>query len=60
MSIVFLQHQLWIDNYYVKSLSNNLSNENIMTGVSRDISKIVHFGISIRVLSGRQQKHHCL
>ena len=35
-SRVFLQHQLWIVNYYcVKSLSNDLSNENIKTGVSR-------------------------
>ena len=34
---VFLQRQLWIINYYVKSLSNNLSNENIMTGVSREM-----------------------
>ena len=34
MSRVFLLHQLWIVNYYVKSLSNNLSNENINTGVS--------------------------
>ena len=34
ISRVFLQHQLWIINYYIKSLSNNLSNENIKTGVS--------------------------
>ena len=26
--------QLWIINYYVKSLSNDLSNENINTGAS--------------------------
>ena len=31
---VFLLSQLWIINYYVKSSSNNLSNENINTGVS--------------------------
>ena len=36
-SRVFLLGQLWIVNYYVKSLSNNLSNENIKTGVSREI-----------------------
>ena len=33
-SRVFLQHQLWIINYCVKSSSNNHSNENINTGVS--------------------------
>ena len=53
---VFLLRQLWIVNYYVKSSSNNLSNENIKTGVS----KIVHFAISIYILSCRQQKHQCL
>ena len=31
---VFLQRQIWIVNYYVKSSSKNLSNENINTGVS--------------------------
>ena len=31
---VFLKRQLWIVNYYVKSQSNNLSNENINTDVS--------------------------
>ena len=36
-SRVFLQRQLWIVNYYVKSLSNNLSNEHIKTGVSREM-----------------------
>ena len=36
-SRVFLQRQLWIVNYYIKSLSNNLSNENIKTGVSREM-----------------------
>ena len=30
-SRVFLQCQLWIVNHYVKSFSNNLSNENIKT-----------------------------
>ena len=35
-SRVFLQRQLWIVNYYVKSSSNNLSKENIKTGVSRE------------------------
>ena len=34
ISRVFLLRQLWIVNYYVKSSSNNLSNENINTGVS--------------------------
>ena len=33
-SKVFLQYQIWIVNYYVKSLSKNLSNENVNTGVS--------------------------
>ena len=33
-SLVFLLRQLWIVNYYVRSSSNNLSNENI---VSREI-----------------------
>ena len=33
----FLQHQLWIVNYYIKSLSNNLSNENSKTGVFREM-----------------------
>ena len=37
ISRVFLQHQLWIVNYYVKSLSNILSNENIKTVGSREI-----------------------
>ena len=32
-SEVFLLRQLWIVNYYVKSSSNNLSNENRNTGV---------------------------
>ena len=36
-SRVVFQHQLWIVNYYVISLSNNLSNENIKTGVSREM-----------------------
>ena len=41
-----------IINYYVKSLSNNLSNENKTTGVSRDdVLKIVNYGILIHVLS---------
>ena len=34
ISRVYLLRQLWIINYYVKSLSNNLSNENIKTGLS--------------------------
>ena len=33
----FLLRQLCILKYYVKSLSNNLSNENINTGVSREM-----------------------
>ena len=53
-----LLRQLWIVNYYIKSSSNNLSNENIKK--RNDISKIVHIGISIHVLSWRQQKHQCL
>ena len=36
-SRVFQLRQLWIVNYYVKSSSNNLSNENIKTGVSREM-----------------------
>ena len=36
-SRISLQRQVWIVNYYVKSLSNNLSNENIKTGVSREM-----------------------
>ena len=36
-SRVFLLRQIWIVNYYVKSSSNNLSNENINTSVSREI-----------------------
>ena len=31
----FLQRQLWIVHYYVKSSSNNLSNKNVQAGVSR-------------------------
>ena len=53
-SRVFLLRQISIVNYYVKSLSNSLSNENIKTGVFREkicISEIVHFGILIDVLS---------
>ena len=48
-----LQRQLWIVNYYTKSSSNNLSNENRKTGCFQrnDISKIVHFGILIHDLS---------
>ena len=41
-SRVFLQRQLWILNYYVKSLSNKFSNENIKTGVSKN-SSFWHF-----------------
>ena len=36
ISRVFLQRQLWIVNYYVKS-NSNLSNENIKTGFSREM-----------------------
>ena len=36
-SRVFLLRQLWTVNYYVKSSSNNLSNENIHPGISREI-----------------------
>ena len=35
--IVFLLRQLWIVNYYVKSSSNNPSNENITLCVSREM-----------------------
>ena len=50
--------ELWI----VKYLSNNLSNENIKTVVSREMifQKIFHFGNLIHVLSWRQQKPKCL
>ena len=60
-SRVFLLRQLWIVNYYAKSSSNNLSNENINTLCFQrnDPSKIVHFGILIHFLSWRQQKHQC-
>ena len=37
ISRVFLLRQIVIINYYVKSLSNNLSNENIKTGVSTEM-----------------------
>ena len=37
ISRVFQRHQLWTVNYYIKSLSNNLSNENINTGSSREV-----------------------
>ena len=61
-SRVFLQCQLWIVNYYVKNSSNNLSNENIKTGASREMifQKFWLFGILIHVLSWSQQKHQCL
>ena len=36
-SRVFLLRQLWIVNYYLKSSSSNLSNENTKTGVSREM-----------------------
>ena len=36
-SEVFLLCQLWIINYYVKYLSKHFSNENINTGVSKEI-----------------------
>ena len=32
----------------------------IKTNTCDDITKIVHFGILIHALSGRQQKHKCL
>ena len=34
---VFLQRQLWIINYYIKTSPNDLSNENRHSGVSREI-----------------------
>ena len=34
MSRVFLQRQIWIVNYYIKSEPKNLRNEKINTGVS--------------------------
>ena len=52
----FLLSQLCIVNYYIKSFSNNLRNENMKTYSS----KIVHFGILIHVLSWRQHKHQCI
>jgi hypothetical protein len=53
MSRVFLLRQLWIVNYYIKSSSNNLSNENIKTGVFPEklYFKMIHFGILIHVSS---------
>ena len=36
-SRVFLLCHLWIVNYYVKSLLINLGNEDIKTGVSREL-----------------------
>ena len=50
---VFLQRQLWIVNYYIKSLPNNLRNKNIKTGVSREMifQKNVHFCILFHILS---------
>ena len=38
-SRVFLLRQLWIVNHYVKSSSNNLSNENKQTGFQRILQK---------------------
>ena len=37
ISRVFLQHQLWTVNYYIKRFSNNLTNGNINTGFFREI-----------------------
>ena len=54
---VFLLLHLWILNYYVKSSSNNLSIQNIKTGVS---SETVDFGTLIYILSWRQHKQQCL
>ena len=50
---VFLQRQLWIVNYYIKSLPNNLRNKNIKTVVSREMifQKNVHFCILFHILS---------
>ena len=55
---VFLLRQSWIINYYVKSLSNNLSNKNTMTCVSRKMifQKKSLFWHLNSVLSWRQQK----
>ena len=49
ISQVFLLCQLWIVNYCLKSLSNNLSNKNINTGITREMvfQKKVHFGIHV-------------
>ena len=49
----YLLHQLWIFNYYVTIRSNNLSNEDKETGVSREMifQKKNRFGILIHVLS---------
>ena len=49
---VFLLRQLWIVNYYVKSLSNNLTNDNIVFPEKLYIKKSsFFFGISIHILS---------
>ena len=61
-SQVFLLRQLWTVNYYVKSLSNNLSNKDINTEVNwcfqrNDISKKVHFDILVHILSWRKHFH---
>jgi hypothetical protein len=37
ISRVFLLRKLWTVNYYLKSLSKNLNNENIKTGVSSEM-----------------------
>jgi hypothetical protein len=49
----FLLRQLWIVNYSVKCQSNNLSNENINTDISKEMifQVQVHFGILIHILS---------
>ena len=49
ISRVLLLCQIWIVNYYVKCLSDNLSKKNKNTDFSRE--KKVHFGILIHVLS---------
>ena len=60
-SRVFLLCQIWIVNYYVKSSSNTLSNENKHSLFPEKwYYKIVHLGILIHILSWRQQKHQCL
>jgi len=53
MSRVLLLRQIWIVNYYIKCSSDNLNNKNNKHWCFQrnDISRTVHFGILIHVLS---------